>query len=506
MISSGDRSLSLESLRTRAARAATTLAHAGVAAGGVVAILLRNDIAFVEAVLAAERIGAYSVPINFHSTADEVRYILADARARVLVVHADLLRRVAGGIPDHTTVVCVRTPDELRAAYGIAAADAEPPAAVADWEDRIARNPAWTEPSRAARGRMIYTSGTTGRPKGVRRFPVTDEARSAYARLHREWFGFRPAMRTAVIGPMYHSVQATYAMGAIASGGTAVLLPRFDAETVLRLIHEERLTHLHLVPIMMRRLLQLSPTVRRRYDVSSLEFVIHGAAPCPPDVKRALIDWWGPKIHEYYGTTEAGMVSRSDSHEWLARPGTVGRAWPGRTIRIYDDHGATVAPGTEGEVYFSLGAMPDFTYQNADDRRAEIERDGLVTNGDVGYLDADGYLFLCDRKRDVVISGGANVYPAEIEAALSSHPDVGDCAVFGVPDDEYGEALAAVVQPRPGAALSEEELRAFLAPRLARFKIPREFAVVGDLPRQDSGKIFKRVLRDARWAGTGRRI
>jgi long-chain acyl-CoA synthetase len=275
---------------------------------------------------------------------------------------------------------------------------------------------------------------------------------------------------------------------------------------VLRAIAEHRLTHLHLVPTMMQRLLALPADVRRRHDVSSLEFVVHGAAPCPPQVKREVIAWWGPVIHEYYGTSEAGMVSRASSGEWLQREGTVGRPWPGREVRIYDAEGSRVGPNVEGEVYMSLGLTPDFTYQNDGAERAAIERDGLITCGDVGFLDEDGYLYLRDRKRDVVISGGVNIYPAEVEAVLAGHAAVLDCAVFGVPDDEYGERLMAVVQARPGEAVSGGELRRWASTRLASFKVPRIFELRDDLPRDESGKILKRLLRDPHWAAAGRRI
>lgn len=478
----------------------------GMGEGSAVALLLRNDIAFLESMVGASQIGAYSVPINWHLTGPEVAYVLEDSGASVLIAHSDLLEPISDQIPKGMPILCVPTPPEVCRAYGVRPERSSPPEGCTAWESWIEAWEPWSGRRRSPRGRMIYTSGTTGRPKGVRRNAPADRDRAMLARLSAERFGFRPNLRTAMIGPLYHSVQATYATTAIQNEGSVFLLPRFDPESVLRLIDAARLTHLHLVPTMMSRLLELPAFVRDRYDVSSLEFVVHGAAPCAPDIKRRLIDWWGPIIHEYYGTTEAGLVSRCSSEEWLERPGTVGRPWPGRRVRILDDAGRECSPGTAGEVYMNLGPLPDFTYQNAEDKRREIEREGLITNGDVGYLDADGYLFLCDRKRDMVISGGVNIYPAEVEAVLITHPDVRDCAVFGIPDDDLGEVVAAAVQPGAGRSPRPEEIRAFLAERLARFKVPRRLEIRASLPRDESGKIFKYRLRKPYWEGIGRRI
>jgi len=506
IVQSGDRSFSLAEIRERSSRAATGFAAMGLEDGGTLAIMLRNDTPFIECVLAANQIGAYSVPINWHQKSEEVRYLLNDSRAAVLVVHSDLLHDIRHVVPENISVICVQTPPEIRQAYGVPDETALPLPGCLEWESWLAQHTPLPERPSASRGTMVYTSGTTGLPKGIKREPVPSHNREAYAALRRQWFGHQPGMRTAIVGPMYHSVQASYALAAVSANGGVFLLPRFDAEQVLALIEAEKLTHLHLVPVMMNRLLQLPRIVREKYDLSSLQFVIHGAAPCPPDVKRRFIEWWGPRVYEYYGTSEAGMVSRSSSDEWLRREGTVGKAWPGRTVRIYDNEGRVLPPRVEGVVYMSLGLMPDFTYHNADEKRSEIERDGLVTNGDIGYLDEDGYLFLCDRQQDMVISGGVNIYPAEIEAVLATHPGVSDSAVFGIPDPEYGEALAAAVQPRNGQTLSATELASFLKTRLAKYKVPREFEIRNPLPRDESGKIFKRLLRDRYWANTGRRI
>jgi len=334
----------------------------------------------------------------------------------------------------------------------------------------------------------------------VRRFPLDEQEARRFASLSQQWFDLRPGIRTVMAGPMYHSAPNTYTRSVLQSGGSIVLMPRFDAQELLALIERHRITHLHLVPTMFVRLLRLPEEVKARYDVSSLQFVVHGAAPCSHETKMAMIAWWGPILHEYYAATETGMVSRSSSQEWLARPGTLGKAWPGREIRVYGDDGMPLGAGQVGEVYVGLQGVPNFTYQNAAEQRSRIERDGLVTNGDVGYLDEDGYLFLVDRKKDMVISGGVNIYPAEIECALAEHPDVADVAVIGIPDEEYGEKVAAFVLASEGARPTEDALKAYLRQRLANFKVPRVFMFVDELPRDDSGKLMKRKLRDPYWA------
>lgn len=501
----GHRELPRGTLMERAARAATGLEQTGVQVGGAVAILMRNDVAFVEAVFAAGFVGAHAVPLNWHFTAQEIDYILADAGATHVIAHADLLHRLQDTLESDATVLAVRTPPEVLEAYGIAPQLAEPPATALEWDAWVASHEPRARDAHGG-GTMMYTSGTTGRPKGVRRHPVSAERRDADAQLRQRWFGNRPGLRTAIVGPMYHSVQLSYTLAAVSAPGAVLLEPRFDAEHLLALIESERLTHLHLVPIMMSRLAKLPAEVRARYDVSSLELVIHGSAPCPAEVKRALIAWLGPIVHEYYGATETGMVTRASSEEWLQRPGTVGRAWPGREVRIYDEAGALLPAGREGEVYVSLGPMSDFTYQNAPADRVRIDRAGCVTNGDVGYLDDDGYLFLCDRLHDMVISGGVNIYPPEIEAVLVSHPAVLDAAVFGVPDEEYGESLMGVVQLCEGGTTSAEELRGYVRARLAAFKAPRVIELRHELPRDASGKLAKHRLREPYWRAAGRRI
>jgi long-chain acyl-CoA synthetase len=355
---------------------------------------------------------------------------------------------------------------------------------------------------------MIYTSGTTGMPKGVRRAPWAPEAMAARQRSMAQCFGMSPdaPVRTVITGPMYHVVPNICGLTAALYDGLVVLQPRFDAEQLLALIERHGINAVHLVPTMFVRLLRLPEAVRERYDLSSLKFVCHGAAPCPPDVKRRMIDWLGPIVHEYYGATESGAVFYHDSHEALRKPGTVGRTVEGGRVEIHDAAGNALPTGEIGEIYLRLAHWPDFTYHNNDAKRREIERDGLITIGDMGYLDEDGYLFLCDRANDMVISGGVNIYPAEIEAVLIDMPGVHDCAVFGIPDEEFGESLCAYVEPLDGAPLDAGAVRAYLKERIANYKVPKVVEFSADLPREDTGKIFKRRLREPYWRDAGRNI
>jgi long-chain acyl-CoA synthetase len=285
-----------------------------------------------------------------------------------------------------------------------------------------------------------------------------------------------------------------------------VLEPRFDPEDMLQLIERHRVTHQHMVPTMFVRLLRLPDDIKHRYDQSSLRFIVHGAAPCPPQVKRAMIEWWGPVINEYFGSTETGIPVWHSAEEALAKPGTVGRAIDGGVVKIFRPDGELCGVNEPGEIFMRQKSVPDFDYHGKAEARAEAGREGLVSVGDVGYLDEDGYLFLCDRKRDMVISGGVNIYPAEIEAVLHALPGVKDCAVFGIPDAEFGERLMAVVEPADGTALTAGDVQAHLRAHLADYKVPKSIEIARDLPREDSGKIFKRRLRDPYWQDAGRRI
>jgi len=355
---------------------------------------------------------------------------------------------------------------------------------------------------------MIYTSGTTGTPKGVRRQPASADEMAMQRQTSRHVFGLSPDAPAVALmnGPMYHSAPNAYGLVAARAGAKIVLQARFDAEEMLHLIAQHGVTHMHVVPTMFVRLLKLSATVRDAYDLSSLRFVVHGAAPCPPHVKQAMIEWWGPVINEYYGSTETGITVWHDATEALHKPGTVGRAIPGAIVKVFGPDAVELPAGHVGDIYMRSAGTADFTYHGHEDQRREVGLQGLVTVGDLGYLDEDGFLFLCDRRRDMIISGGVNIYPAEIEAAILALPGVRDCAVFGIPDDEFGEAVCAHVELDAPGALTAQAVRDQLGASLARYKVPKVIRFDESLPREDSGKIFKRRLREPYWAVAGRNI
>ena len=465
----------------RAACAAGGLERAGVGEDDTVALMLRNEPAYFDLMLGCRRLGAYHCPINWHFKADEAGFILRDSGAKLLAGRPDLLAEIGAGIPAGLPVI-------------------------ADWAAWLAAQAPWTGAPRAPRGNMPYTSGTTGRPKGVRRTPATDAERQLAAELYRVALGIEPGMRALLSAPLYHSAPNLYALQALLAGELLVLEPRFDAEATLALIERHRLTNVYLVPTMYVRLLKLPAGVRARYDLSSVRFVSSTGSPCAPEVKRAMIDWWGPVFTETYASSETGHITFIDSREWLAKPGSVGRVMGEGRLRILDDAGREMPAGEVGTIYARQPAYPDFTYSNNPEARAALERDGLWSVGDMGYVDAEGYLYIADRKSDMVISGGVNIYPAEIEAALHGMPAIADCAVFGIPDEEFGEGLCAAVQLRPGETVSEEQVRKFLKERIADYKVPKVVTFHDALPREDSGKIFKRKLRDPYWKDAGRRI
>jgi long-chain acyl-CoA synthetase len=505
-IASGERRRSHAEVAERAARMAGGLQKLGVKQGDCVCILMRNDIAFIEAAYAAMTLGAYAVPVNWHFKPDEVEYILRDSATRVLIGHADLLQPLGAQLPPGVTALSVPTPPEIRANYRIDTADDEVPRGTIDLEAWLATQPRYDGPALPQPQNMIYTSGTTGHPKGVKRYAPTPEQTASAERMRAMIYGLKPGARALCPGPLYHSAPNSFGLRAGKLGGALVLMPRFEPEAFLRLVQDEKIDTIFMVPTMFIRLMKLPESVRRNYDVSSLKHIIHAAAPCPADVKRAMIDWWGPVIYEFYGSTESGAVTFANSEDALKKPGTVGKISPGAELRFLGDDGRELPPGEIGEIYSRIAGNPDFTYYNKPEKRTEIDRDGFITSGDVGYIDDDGYVFICDRKRDMVISGGVNIYPAEIEAALLAVPGVHDCGVFGIPDDEFGEALMAVVQPTAGVTLDIGSVRAQLAKTLAGYKVPKHIEIHADLPREDSGKIFKRRLRDPYWTKAGRKI
>lgn len=460
-------------------RAASGLARLGVGAGDVVCVMLHNTPAFLEAMFAARLLGAYYCPINWHYKAEEAGWILRDSGAKALFVEPALREQIAAGVPPGVALV---DPEAFRSEHP------------------------WSGAAAAPGAMMPYTSGTTGRAKGVRRAPLTSAQLEAAAALTAAVLGIQAGMRALLSAPLYHSAPNSYASNVMQRGELLVLEERFDAERTLSLIQNLRLTHAYLVPTMFVRLLRLPEEAKKRYDLSSMRFVASTGSPCPAEVKRAMIDWWGPVFHESYAASELGYVTAISSSESLRKPGSAGRPVGEALIRILDEAGRELPAGGVGLIYARQSAYPDFTYNNDPASRRKLEHDGLLTLGDMGFLDPEGYLYVCDRASDMVISGGVNIYPAEIEAALALMPGVRDCAVFGIPDAEFGEALCAAVQPEPGAEVSEEEIVSYLKKRIADYKVPRCVTFHEVLPREESGKIFKRRLRAPYWEKAGRKI
>ncbi len=492
----GERLATYPELFGAALRASRGLAEEGVGAGDRVALLLRNSLEFLEASIATVPLGASAVPINWHWRAEEIAHVLADSGAKVLIAHADLWPSVAEALPDGVAVVLVE--DFFEGEGGRVQASR--------WSDWMSELEPWGEEPESAPVSIIYTSGTTGKPKGVVREAADDQQAELVRATIGELFGLGEGERTVIPAPMYHTAPNVYALASALRGMDLTIMASFDAEEFLRIVQERRVTVVQMVPTMFVRMLALPEEVRNAYDLSSLRRVVHAAAPCPPDVKRAMIDWLGPIVTEYYGGTETGPVTYCTSEEWLAHPGTVGRPIGGAKVKIIGEDGSEQPAGESGEVYTWWDVWPNFTYAGDEEKRRAVERDGLISCGDIGYLDGEGYLYLNDRRSDMVISGGVNVYPAEIEACLLKLDGVRDCAVFGIPDEEFGEALAAYLELKEGAELEEQEVKAHVRDHLASYKTPRLVRFETELPREDSGKIFKRRLREPYWAGRERAI
>jgi long-chain acyl-CoA synthetase len=478
----------------RCLRSAAALQAAGIGDGDVVALMQRNSPEALELIIAVRHLGAQWCPVNWHYKADELHYILSNSGAKLLVIDAGLLTALqAGATGLDTAGVPVRT---TRGSV----------AGVPAWEALRDATPPITTPPAAPRGAMFYTSGTTGRPKGIVRMPSTPAQVAAGLALRRMAYGLEPGMRALVNAPMYHSAPNSYALGVAQEGGTLFIEERFDAEGTLGLIDQHRITHAYLVPTMYVRMLALPAAVRARYDLRSMQMVASTGSPCPPEVKKAMIDWWGPVINECYGSSELGYMTLLTSEQALRKPGSAGLTLEGVRLKILDDDGNPLPTGAPGLIYIHQPTVADFSYIGNAEARQRMERDGLKTMGDVGYVDDDGFLFIVDRKADMVISGGVNIYPVEIEGVLHTMPGVADCAVFGIPDDEFGESLAAAVQLLPGSSLTAESVRAWLHERMAGFKVPRLVTFHDSLPREDTGKIFKRKLREPYWEGRARRV
>jgi long-chain acyl-CoA synthetase len=499
IMAGGGEVVTYRELEDRANRVAHALRRQGLRRGDHIAILSENDPWMLAIEGAAERTGLYYTLINSYLSAEEVAYIVGDCRARTFFTtasKADVARDAASLCPEleRRLMVGVDHPGDGWESLEQVIADS-PPTPIDDEELGAA---------------MLYSSGTTGRPKGILR-PLPEAppgealpVMSFVANL----FGFREAMTYLNPAPLYHSAPQASVSAALRFGATVIVMEHFDPEQWLVSVERYRVTHCQMVPTMFHRLLRLPEETRRGYDLSSLECIVHAAAPCPVPVKQAMIEWLGPIVREYYGATEANGFTFCTADEWLAHPGTVGRAVLGQVV-IRDENDEECPPGTDGTVWFR-GAT-NFEYFGDPDKTAENRtEDGLLsTVGDVGHVDPDGWLYLTDRKSYMIISGGVNIYPQETENLLSTHPAVADAAVIGVPNEEMGEEVKAVVEPAPGhepGPALERELIGFCREHLAHFKCPRSVDFVAELPRLPTGKLYKRLLRDRYWEGHATRI
>jgi long-chain acyl-CoA synthetase len=485
------RALSYGDLAAAADRYGRGLQAMGLRPGDAIVVMLPNGIDMLAVHFAAMQTGLYTVAVNWHLVGPEVAYILGDSGAKAFVAH-ERFAEVATSAAEEAGL-----PEKARFAVG----DVPGFRSLAELG---AEEPAGRPDLRTLGAPMLYTSGTTGRPKGVRR-PLTgadpDDPPNV-ALWFFGIFGLKPHDEHVHLcgSPLYHTAVLNFVAISIQLGHTAVLMDRWDPAEMLRLVERHRVTHSHMVPTQFTRLLALPESERTRYDLSSMRAMIHGAAPCPEEVKRRMLEWWGPVVIEYYAATEGGGTTIF-ADEWLRKPGSVGRPWPGSVVKILDEHGDEVPIGEPGLVYLRMGTS-SFEYHRDAEKTKAARAGDLFTLGDVGHVDEDGYLFLHDRKSDLIISGGVNIYPAEIEGQLGGHPKVADVAVFGIPHPDWGEEIKAVVQPaegvEPGPELTEELLE-FARGRLARFKLPRSIDYVEQLPRDPNGKLYKRKLRDPYW-------
>ncbi len=477
---------------------------AGIIAGDTISIVSGNRIEWFEIALACSNMGVTFVPINWHLVAPEIAYILDDSDSKAVIAGHQFVETVAKALEDERS-----SRIELALVAGAAATGR-----FGNYDDFVSAGATNEPDDQSFGGPMFYTSGTTGNPKGVRGSMANMEPGTTPEIWHLIGAGFAAMMTvpgiTVLCGPVYHSAQWAFSFLPMMAGSATVMQHKYDSAEVLKLIDTHKATNIHLVPTQMKRLVDLPDDIKASFDGSSLELVLHGAAPCPPVVKRSLIDWWGPKITEYYGSTEGSVITIIDSEQWLAKGGSVGPAMDHMEIMVVDDDGKLLGPNEQGTLYFRNGMGQDFEYHNAPEKTAESHLEpGVFTTGDVGYLDDDGYLWLSDRKIDMIISGGVNIYPAEIEGALGGHDLVADVTVIGVPNEEFGEEVKAIVVPNDGVEANDElqaTLAAFCRENLAGYKCPRSFDFLEELPRTGTGKVQKRKLREHYWEGHERQI
>jgi long-chain acyl-CoA synthetase len=478
---------------------ATVLQKQGVVEGDTIAVLMRNDVKYLEVIQACRYLGSYFVPLNWHSVATEIQHIMEDSGAKVLIAHKDLVHQFDEQKLPEVLIATFPTPPEVIKSYHL---DVSACSRTADTalELELALQPAeeiGTQP-KPFRGMFAYTSGSTGRPKGIKRQTldsITDRY-AVYQGLSKSLMQLTANDRFYVAAPIYHSAPNTLSLCSLAASDVDIYIStKFDPEHFLAAIDQYKITHIYIVPTMMIRLLKLPKSVREQYDLSSLKYALSTGSACPADIKTGMIDWFGPIFYESYGASEIGFMTLISSSEALQKPGSVGKVVAGGTIKILDENKQELGPHQSGLIYVDLPMFGKFDYTNFDGDSSEYTYQNYTSVGDIGFLDNDGYLFINDRQKDMIISGGANIFPLEIESVLIQMGDIVDCAIFGAPHPEFGEMVVAAVQCQPTTNITLEQMHEFLDGKLARFKFPRKLDIHHKLPREDSGKIFKQKLR-----------
>ena len=484
---------------TRSKKLASVLQKQGIEPDDTIAILMRNDVRYLEVIQACRYLGCYFVPLNWHCVATEINHIVQDSGAKILIAHTDLAHLLVIQNLPKVLLAVFPTPNEVIESYRLdiidycktvdMALNLELTLQTADQID--------TQPQ-PFRGMFAYTSGSTGRPKGIKRRAdnKTVDKYSAYKELSKSLMQLNTNDRFYLAAPIYHSAPNTLSLCSLAASDIDIYIStKFDPEYFLAAINKYKITHIYIVPTMMIRLLKLPQTIREQYDLSSLKYALSTGSACPVEVKSAMIEWFGPIFYESYGASEIGFMTLVSSSEALQKPGSVGKVVAGGKIKILSEDRQELGPHQSGLIYVDVPLFGQFDYTNFDGDSSEYTYQNYTSVGDIGFLDEEGYLFINDRQKDMIISGGANIFPLEIESVLIQMHDIVDCAIFGAAHPEFGEMVVAAVQCRPTTNVTLAQIHEFLDGKLAHFKFPRKLYIHKNLPREDSGKIFKQKLR-----------